>query len=64
MKSLARAVSKNDREAAQLKEALTSARRADELGETASEHRATFLRLKSALQGLSEVSRRQTHDKE
>lgn len=64
LKSLSKAVSTNQRDAAHLLQALTTARRADELGETRKSHISTFLRLKSALLGLSEVSRRSKTNKE
>lgn len=64
LKSLTRAVSSNQQEAARLLQALTTARRADELGETRKEHISTFLRLKSAILGLSEVSRVSKDNKE
>lgn len=58
LKSLTRAVSSSPEEATRLLQALTTARRADELGETRKEHISTFLRLKSAILGISEVSHR------
>lgn len=64
LKSLTRAVSTSDREAAKLREALTSARRASELGETTKEHYTTFRRLKSAVLGISEVSRKKSSKKD
>jgi hypothetical protein len=64
LKSLTRAVSTNDREAAKLREALTTARRASELGETTKEHYTTFRRLKSAILGVSEVSRKKSSKKD
>lgn len=64
LKSLARAVSSNKQEALRLVQALTTARRADELSETHKEHLSTFLRLKSAILGISEVSRRSKNSKE
>lgn len=58
MKSITRAVSTSDKEANRLREALTTARRAHELGDSTKEHMATFRRLESALLGTGEVSRK------
>lgn len=64
LKSLTRAVSSSPEEAARLLQTITTARRADELGETTKEHISTFLKLKSAVLGISEVSRRSRNNKE
>jgi hypothetical protein len=64
LKSLTRAVSTSEQEANTLRQALTTARRADELGDTTAEHYATFRRLKSAILGISEGSRKKTSKKE
>lgn len=64
LKSLARAVSSNNQEAAHLLQALTTARRADELGQTRQAHISTFVKLKSTILGLSDVSRRSNDSKE